>query len=294
MVLRNVAVRSQLLLGLRATLSTRRGWTTIVRDSLATFGIVGGSLQVYDVLISQAAYNPLTMIALLGVLPVGVGLYRAWPRYTLTRHLGHPDVTVTVTVADLFEQETHLVIGYTDTFDTNTTDDRIIHSGSLQAQFQRRHYPDTNVIDTALTTALAGVSSQPAPAKTLGKTRRYPLGTTAILSAGEHLAFCLAYATMDDHLIAHATADDIWNSLARLWDAVHAHAHREPVSMAVVGSQLAKVDSLDRSSLIRLVVLSFVARSRTNPVTRHLTVVVHPRDVEHVDMLELAAFLTTV
>ena len=99
---------------------------------------------------------------------------------------------------------------------------------------------------------------------------------------------------MGDDLVARATANDIWNSLDRLWDAIDARAHREPVSIAVVGSQLAKVDSLDRGSLIRLIVLSFVARSRAKPVTRKLTVVVHPSDVDHVDMLELAAFLTTV
>jgi hypothetical protein len=275
-------------------LSTRRGWTMVVRDSLATFGIVGGSLQVYDILIPQAVYHPLVMVTLLGVLPVGVGLFRAWPRHTLTRHLGHPDVTVTITVGDLLDQDTHVVIGYTDTFDTDTTDHRIIHPSSLQAQFQHRHHPDTAALDTALDTALAGVPSQPAPAKALGKSRRYPVGTIAVLSAGGHLAFCLAYATMDDHLVAHATADDIWNSLACLWDVVYARAHREPVSIAVVGSQLARVDSLDRASLIRLILLSFVARSRVRPVTRHLTVVVHPDDVGHVDMLALAAFLGTV
>ncbi|HEY0640982.1 MAG TPA: macro domain-containing protein [Pseudonocardiaceae bacterium] len=288
------SLRRRLGHGLRVVWTTRRGLTTLARDALATLGVVGGSLQVYDILTPQATYHPLVMVAVLGLLPLGVGLRRAWPRHTLVRHLGIPDVTVTVTVGDLLAQDSHLVIGYTDTFDTDTTDPRVIHPSSVQAQFQRRHHPDLAALDAALGTALAGVPSRPAPAKRLGKSLRYPLGTTVVLPAGGRLAFCLAYATMDDQLVAHATADTIWNGLAGLWDAVHTHAHREPVSIAVIGTRLAKVDSLDHASLIRLIVLSFVARSRARPVTRRLTVVVHPDDAGAVDMLELAAFLATV
>ncbi|HVK22153.1 MAG TPA: macro domain-containing protein, partial [Actinokineospora sp.] len=104
----------------------------------------------------------------------------------------------------------------------------------------------------------------------------------------------LAYARMGDDLLARSTVDDIWTSLSTLWDTVYLRAHREPVSIAVIGSELAKVDTLDRGSLIRLIALSFVARSRRSVVSRELTIVIHPNDAGKVDMLELAAFLATV
>ncbi|MFF1613525.1 macro domain-containing protein [Amycolatopsis sp. NPDC058278] len=288
------ATARRLLHGFRAALGTRRGLTTVARDALTVFGVVGGTLQVYNILAPHATYPPIVMAALLGLLPLAFGLIHAWPRRTLTRRLRHPDVTITVTVGDVLDQDTHVVIGYTDTFDTNVTDHRIIHPTSLQAQFQCRYYPDTGILDRALARTLEQVPSRPTPTKYLGKTQRYPIGTIAVLPAGNHLAFCLAYATMDDELLAKATVDDIWSSLTALWDAVHRHAHREPVSIAVIGSQLAKVDALDRGSLIRLIMLSFVARTRTQAVTRHLTVVVHPKDIGMIDMPELAALLSTV
>ncbi|MFI6306760.1 macro domain-containing protein [Amycolatopsis thailandensis] len=266
----------------------------MARDSLATFGVLGGSVQIYDILAAPASYNPLVMIALLGLLPVSVGLARARPRRTLSRHFGQPDVTVTITVGDLFKQSTHLVIGYTDTFDTDITDPRVIHPSSVQAQFQRRHYPDAAKLESALAAALAHIVPRPDIAKTHGNTNRYPISTVAVLTTGTHLAFCLAYATMGSDLVARATVNDIWRSLSALWDAVYAHAHREPVSIAVIGSDLAKVDSLDRASIIRLIILSFIARTRTGVVTRQLTIVIHPGDSEKVNMLDLAAFLATV
>ncbi|MCS7481912.1 macro domain-containing protein [Umezawaea endophytica] len=278
---------------LRSTLATKRGLTILARDSLATFGVLGGSVQIYDVLTPKATYSPLVMAVLLGVLPITVGLTRAWPRDTLFRHLGQPDATIKITIGDLFNQDSHLVIGYTDTFDTDTTDPRVIHPRSIQAQFQQRYYPDSIALGRALTSTLSHITPQCDITKTHGNTNRYPIGSVAVLDVGNHLAFCLAYARMGHDLVARGTVDDIWNSLSALWDSIYTHAHREPVSIAVIGSELAKVDSLDRASLIRLIILSFIARTRTSVVTRQLTIVIHPNDSEKVDMLELAAFLAT-
>ncbi|GAA3014566.1 macro domain-containing protein [Actinokineospora diospyrosa] len=275
----------------RSALGTRRGLTLFAGNAFATFGVIGGSLQVYDVLTPQPSYQPLVMVLLLAVLPVTVGLVRAWPRRTLSRNLGRPDTTITITVGDLFDQDTHLVIGYTDTFDTDTTDTRIIHPTSVQAQFQRRYYADLPALDDAIAQALPPPT--PDPTKTIGKSARHPVGAVAVLDAGPHRAFCLAYARMGDDLVVRGTVDDIWTSLSTLWDAVYRHAHRQPVSIAVIGSDLARVDSLDRASLIRLIVLSYIARSRTSVVTRELRIVIHPSDADKVDMLELAAFLAT-
>ncbi|WP_436494489.1 macro domain-containing protein [Actinokineospora sp. HUAS TT18] len=281
---------SKLRHGFRTVLRTRRGRRTIARDSLATFGVIGGSLQVYDILTPGATYHPVAMVGLLAVAPLGVGLFRSWPRRVLSRGLDRPDVTVSVKVGDLFEQDTHLVIGFTDTFDT---DARIIHPSSVQAQFQRRLFPDTAALDEAIAEALANTPSEPAN-KPKGKTQRYPIGTTAVLESNRRLCFCLAYAVMGEDMLARSTVDDIWTSLSTLWDAVYLHAHREPVSIAIVGSDLAKIDTLDRASLIRLIALSFIARSRTSVVSRELTIMVHPADVEKVDLVELGAFLSTI
>ncbi|MDU0289559.1 macro domain-containing protein [Saccharothrix longispora] len=280
--------------GLRSALATKRGLTIAARDSLATFGVLGGGTQVYDVLTPQATYHPVAMLALLGLLPLTVGLARAWPKRTLSRHFGHPDTTLTITVGDLFDQDTHLVIGYTDTFDTATSGTSIIHPGSVQAQYQRRHHPDTAVLDRALDTSLARTTPRTDPGKSQGKSGRYPIGTVAVLDAGMHRAFCLAYAAMGNDLVARATVDDIWRSLSSLWETVYIHARLEPVSMAIIGSELAKVDALDRASLIRLIALSFIARSRTGVVTRRLTIVIHPNDADKVDMLDLEAFLASI
>ncbi|MBY8850292.1 DUF6430 domain-containing protein, partial [Saccharothrix sp. MB29] len=119
-------------------------------------------------------------------------------------------------------------------------------------------HPDTAVLDRALDTSLARTTPRTDPGKSQGKSGRYPIGTVAVLDAGMHRAFCLAYAAMGNDLVARATVDDIWRSLSSLWETVYIHARLEPVSMAIIGSELASRRARPRepSSTDRLVASS--------------------------------------
>ena len=64
--------------------------------------------------------------------------------------------------------------------------------------------------------------------------------------------------------------------------------------MPVIGSDLARVDNLDYESIVKMLTLSFVARSRKSIITRELTLIIHPRDYDRIDMNEIAAFLNSL
>jgi transcriptional regulator with XRE-family HTH domain len=78
--------------------------------------------------------------------------------FPIRHQLSSPDVEILVIAGDLFDQETHLAIGFSDTFDTSVADDRIIHSSSVQAQLLRRVFGgDQQQLDEQLAAALAAV-----------------------------------------------------------------------------------------------------------------------------------------
>jgi hypothetical protein len=64
--------------------------------------------------------------------------------------------------------------------------------------------------------------------------------------------------------------------------------------MPLVGSGLSRLDHLDQDSLLRLILMSFVARSREGAVCRELRVVLRPADLERINMREMAAFLSAL
>ncbi len=64
--------------------------------------------------------------------------------------------------------------------------------------------------------------------------------------------------------------------------------------MPLVGSELARINCLDRESLLKMSLLSFVSRSREELICKDFTVIIHPKDHDKINMLEVEAFLRSL
>ncbi|MFJ8539199.1 macro domain-containing protein [Streptomyces sp. NPDC093591] len=204
-------------------------------------------------------------------------------------------MTIEVKVGDLFDEPAHLVIGFNDVFDTDSSDGVVISPRSVQGQFQNRIYDDDlDRLNGDLEAALSGVPVSRMESrrdKLRGKLSRYPIGTVAALGSPDRRYFCLAYGRMRNDLTVRSSTDDLWKSLESLWRSLDTLGQREPVAMPVIGSEMARVNHLDREVLLRMILVSYVAYSRQSLVSKKLTILIHPQDAHLVNMLEVEAFL---
>ena len=284
----------------RLIFGTRRGLRLFTLNALAAFGLISALVQFYG-----AVWVPNKSLPHPGRIAVGVaavaavyGFARAWPQRRVRKEFDRPDISIVVKVGDLFAQDAHLVVGFNDAFDTDTTDGVVISPTSIQGQFLEHVYDnDLSRLDTDLAVALRGtaaITTEKRAAKSRGKLKRYPIGTIAVLGDSSQRFFCVAYSHMQNNLIAKSTVDYLWQSLSCLWQAVYLQGQRGTVAIPIVGSELARINCLDRESLLRMILLSYVARSREEPVCKQLVVVIHPRDYARINMLEVEAFLRTL
>lgn len=268
------------------------------RNAMAAFGGIAAALQFTGQFFSLDFPDPALVTAGSVGLCLVWGLVRARPMPRVRQEFRHPDMAVVVEEGDLFEQGAHLVVGFCDTFDTDPAGGVLINESSVQAQLLLRRYQgDVRRLDAELSAALGGiapVAREEREHKPLGKTDRYPIGTVAVLGERPRLVFASAYSHLGNDYVANSSVQELWFSLNRLWDAVHRHAQRECVAMPLIGSGLARMDYLDQESLLRLILLSFVARSREGAICRELRVVVRPADLGRINMPEVAAFLRTL
>lgn len=218
--------------------------------------------------------------------------------FPLAQRLSSPDVVINIITGDLFDQDTHLAVGFSDTFDTSVEHNRIIHNSTIQAQLLQRIYAgDERRLDKELDAALASVPPvriESRNDKPYGKLVRYPLGTVAVLGEPKRHVFAVAYGRMGNDLVVGAPVEDLWHCYAQLWEAAYRHGHREALSMPLMGSGLARVNTLDRNNLLRLILLSFVAYSRRQLICHELRIMIFPADVPRVDPVGLKTFLATL
>jgi hypothetical protein len=262
---------------------------------LAALGVMAGLVGLIAALFPSAIVaDRWGYLALVLAFSLGYATIRAWPRMSYSRDFPVPDTEVSIVIGDLFEQDSHLVIGMSDTFDTETPD--VIKAMSIQGQLLTRVYQeDLAKLDRDLSVALRGIpiaSTERRQDKRFGKLKRYAMGTVAVLGTVQQHYFCVAYSRMSNKNVAQSSVSELWLSLSNLWQAVRERGQRETVSIPIVGSDLARLSNqLSRADFVRLILLSFLTASRQHVVTSHLRIVIHPRDAERLDLRELADFL---
>ncbi|MYW07283.1 hypothetical protein GT034_02815 [Streptomyces sp. SID2563] len=262
------------------------------------FASLAGAVQLILAVQPVAELQGLRVLLGIGSLSFLWALLRSISKGLVERDFKYPNFSVTVKVGDIFCESGGVVIGFTDVFDTSTDGGDIISPRSVQGQLLERVYRrDLASLDADLETALLHApvtQTETEISKPRGKRDRYAIGTVAVIPKGGSKYYCVAYSSMNNSLVAKSSVDYLWGSLGDLWSAVERHGQLGPVATPVLGADLARVGSLGRESLLKMIILSFVAASRANLFARRLTVVIHPSDAAEVDMYEVQAFLNSL
>ncbi|MCZ7459701.1 macro domain-containing protein [Streptomyces sp. WMMC940] len=191
---------------------------------------------------------------------------------------------------DLFDQEDcNLVIGFSDTFDTETAEDLVISRESVQSQLVDRLFGGRRrLLDDKLRAGLRktkAVGTESARSKPLGRRVRYPVGTTVVVPVDGRRVFAIAYSRLGNDLVARSSDRDLRLSLESLWASVAVHGLFKPVAIPLIGSGLARVTELDRGQLVALIADSFIDACRRHPaLTPELRLVVRPQELARTDL----------
>lgn len=272
---------------------TRRFWKILITQAFALFGAlaaVAGAVALFapNLFIGRGW---LAWPALAGA--VAYGVMQAWPRPVETSYQS-PATSIKLIRGDLFEQQdAHLVIGVSDTFDTAAP---YIAPRSVQGQFLQRVYGnDVRQLDADIDHELAHVLPIGEVEGKQGKITRYPLGTTVTLRANALRYFLVAYTLMDKGSTASSTTDGVWNSLSELWKAVRANSNGGRVCVPMIGGGQSKLSPvLPAADSVRFIALSFMLASRTSKVCDELIIVAPPAEYDALDHLEIQAFLNSL
>ncbi len=278
------------LLAYKVTFFSRQTIRKFVSAFVQSFGTLAILLGVLDILFPNTFGLKYSGLEVFSVVSLLWGIIYILPRFEISRRISVPDTVIKVKVGDLFNEDSDLIIGMNDTFDTEKGN--VIKTKSIQGQFLTTVYnDDTPRLNKDLTAALTDISGIKDGNKPQGKKIRYPIGTVATLNVGTKKYYCSAYSFMGNDLKAQSDIKKLSTSLDMLWEEIRQKGQRGKVAMAVLGSDLARIGTASHSNLIKLIVSSFLLASRESPISEQLTIVIYPSNLEKVNMLELNDFL---
>ncbi|WP_341858589.1 macro domain-containing protein [Qipengyuania sp. GPGPB31] len=274
-------------------LRTGRFWRHYLTKSFAIFGGIAVVVQTNSIIDPESTiFQGYGVLLALAIISLVSGLFWSWPR-PIQEEYDSPKTKISIVRGDLLTQDTHLVIGTVDTFDTETP--VIIAKNSLQGQALENLFGgDLKELDDRLSQALNDKDVVDTIHKD-GKQNKYGVGTVATVKSAARLIFFLAYCEMDASNKAYSSPDNFWHSLRLLWEEISIRANGDAVSIPVIGGGQARLSNLlPAQDAIRFTILSFIIASRANKICDELRIVVRPEDYKKLDRLELQSFLSSL
>jgi hypothetical protein len=205
-------------------------------------------------------------------------------------------VDLVIRRGDLFEQDdANLVIGFGDTFDTDTHNDAIISRESTQGQLLERFYGgDRKRLDADIIKALSGVKPvavESPQAKPKGKRRRFPVGTVVPLPLGGRKVFAVVHCRQDLDLVTHSSAAELRLALEQAWRSARQHGLLKPVAVYLIGSGLSRVTELSREQLMIMIIDTFLKSCAESRCAPELRIILRPSELGRIRISDVARFV---
>src|SRR5208282_5346605 len=139
--------------------------------------------------------------------------------------------------------------------------DKSVHGIFLQKCFGGYSEPFDKQVDAQL----SGIEYDEV-AKVEGKSKRYPIGTTALITVNEDRYVAFAFAKTDpDSCKAYADVTMMWVALNKLWQRVRIESGGHAVNLPLVGSGLSGL-GLPIRDLLNLIILSAITETKSREV----------------------------
>ena len=208
-------------------------------------------------------------------------------------------VIISVKFGDLLaEDDANLIVGFCDTFETDTTDNFLVSVDSLNGQLGHRLWDgDLKRLDQDLRAALRGMphTVHRRAEKRYGKLRRFEIGTVATLSHSGRRVFALAYSRVDQAgALTTSSREMLQRSLRHVWPHVRQNGQYRPVAVPLVGTGLARVHGLEPVESVRLTVETFLLCAREGRLADELRIVIHPSQKDKINLANVAALIDEV
>ena len=243
--------------------------------------------------LTEALNNFVPGIKIEGLIPLAAiiiasvcyGLERVWKPSSIEIKVANSNTYIQVLFGDLFHQEGIRAIAVNEFFDSalgKPVSEKSLHGVFLNRCFGGHPEP----FDKQVEHELEAVSHDVVP-RAEGKTKKYPIGATAVITAEKdrYIVFAL---TNTDPSTCKASADVtmMWVALHKLWVRSRVECGGSSLNLPLVGSGLAGI-GLPTRDLLNLIILSAITETKAKPITQRIRIVLARDRFEEIDLRDV-------
>lgn len=217
------------------------------------------------------------------------GLWRIFRPSQIEIAISNCNTVIEVVFGDLFAQAGVRIIAVSEFFESELG--KPVSERSVHGAFLTKCFPGgTESFDGQLERQLKQVVGVEVHEKSDGKTKRYPIGTTALVTVNRdrYLLFAL---TETDPATCKVSSNIglMWDALIKLWRRARTEADGYPVNLPLVGSGLAGL-GLPPRDLLNLIILSIVTETKMKEIAQQIRIILRPDKFDVLDLRKIKQY----
>ena len=213
------------------------------------------------------------------------GLKKVWKPSKIEVKIANTNTIIEVLFGDLFDQIGIRAIAVNEFFDSKIgkpVSDKSLHGIFLKKCFGGHSEPFDKQVDAQLIEA----ESQEIT-KNEGKTKCFPIGTTALITVNDdkYIVFALS-KTNPETCKAFSDVNLMWTALNKLWQRTRIESGGHEINLPLVGSGLSGL-GLPTRDLLNLIILSAITETKSQEVTKIIRIILHRDRFENLDLRDV-------
>jgi len=224
----------------------------------------------------------LIAVAVIGIIYTAIMIRRP---FKIKIPLRHTTTRIEIKFGDLFEEDGFRVIAVNEFFDSEIG--LPVSAKSLHGIFLSKCFGGhSQAFDQIIEEELKGSPGENVT-RQQGKTRKFPIGTTATVPVNNDRYLCFALTKTEiDTYKANADVPILWYALGGLWQKARISLGGSALALPLVGSGLSGID-LPTRELLDLIILSVITESKRRQITTCVRIILTPDRYDEVDLREL-------
>lgn len=225
---------------------------------------------------------PLALVIVVGMC---YGLKRVWKPSKVEIRIATTNTTIEVLFGDIFKQDGIRAIAVSEFFDSELG--KPVSDKSLHGVFLTKCFGGgAEAFDRQVQEQLQGVVPTELP-KAAGKTKSYPIGTSALIKVNQDRYLAFAFAKADPQTCkAYSDVAMMCLALSGLWQRARIESGGHSLNLPLVGSGLSGL-GLPTRDLLNLIILSAITETKAKQVTPIIRIVLHRDRFEELDLREV-------
>jgi hypothetical protein len=229
--------------------------------------------------------GPNALIAVISI-SIALAIKKIWKPTKVSIQIKNSNTSIEVIFGDIFEQSGIRAISVNEFFDSKLgkpVSDKSLHGIFLKKCFGG--YQES--FDRQVDEQLKGIESNNVEKKVDGKTKSFPIGTTALINVNQDKYILFALAKTDPETCkASSDVNMMWDALHSLWSRARIESGGHELNLALIGSGLSGL-GLPTRDLLNLIILSAITETKFKEVTQKIRIVLYRDRFEDLDLRDV-------